>query len=306
MPAAGKRTVKPEGVEGVLSHPERVVFEEDGITKLDVAKYYFQVADWFIPHAAGRPLSMVRCPEGIGGKCFFQKNRPRGLPDSVETMTIPMKSKTMSAAIIEDLEGLLALVQFNVIEFHAWQSRRDRIERPDRIILDLDPDSSVPWSEVVETAHLLRDLLDSVGLQCFVKTSGGKGLHVVVPITRRYEWPAVKEFSKALATTMASVHPDRYTATMSKSARKGKIFIDYLRNDRGSTTVLPYSLRTRKTAPVSMPVDWSELNGLNGGGAFTLRNTPQLLAKRKRDPWEEIGALRQTISARVKRLFRLS
>lgn len=300
MPKASKNSKKdqeigiPDGFR--LTHPERVIFPADGITKGELAEYYAHVADWMLPHLGNRPLALVRCPAGIDGQRFFQKHPPDGMSDVVQRVPIQEKHELDTYMAVNDKEGLLTLIQFGAVEIHLWGSRVDDVERPDRLVFDIDPDPSVAWKDVVNSAVIVRDLLKELGLQSFVKTSGGKGLHVVVPIQRRLEWPAVKAFCKSVATLLESVAPDQFLANMSKAARKGKIFIDYLRNDRGSTAIAPYSTRARAGAPVATPLTWDELKKLDGPQQFTLKNVPERLARLKRDPWALMDTLNQSIT----------
>jgi bifunctional non-homologous end joining protein LigD len=193
------------------------------------------------------------------------------------------------------------LVQFNVLEIHVWGSRSETIDRPDRIVFDLDPDPSVSWESVVETAFFVRDALAEFGLVSFVKTTGGKGLHVTAPVERRHDWDQVGQFAKAFADLLASVAPSRYTSNPTKSARRGKIYIDYLRNGRGSTAVAPYSTRAKDAATVSCPLAWDELSSVSSPAAFTVRNMPRRVALVEDDPWREMGSVRQTITAATRK-----
>ncbi|HXY35458.1 MAG TPA: non-homologous end-joining DNA ligase [Planctomycetaceae bacterium] len=279
-----------------LTHPDRVVYPDVGITKRGLAEYIAAVAPWMLPHVAERPLSLVRCPGGLSAPCFYQKQPPAGLPPSVKEIKIPYKDTTTVGVYIEDAEGLLALVQFGVMEIHAWQSRVDDIEQPDRIIFDLDPGPNVEWSRVIDTAFLVRDFLKHLGLTSFVKTTGGKGLHVVAPIARGRSWDDVKDFCHGVATVITGADPDHFAATMSKAARPGKIYIDYLRNERGSTAVAPYSSRARPGAAVSMPLSWTELRRVKSGADFTVLNALAHIKKRQRDPWEGYARLKQRIT----------
>jgi bifunctional non-homologous end joining protein LigD len=289
-------------VAGVrLTHPDRVIYAEQGLTKLDLAEYYVKVADWMLPYVVGRPLSLVRCPEGIKGPCFYQKQPPQGLPKSVRRVKVRLKETDTINVYVENLEGVLALVQFGALEIHAWQCRADDLDRPDRMVFDLDPGPGVDWKEVVATADLLRERLKKLSLVSFAKTTGGKGVHVVVPIERRNTWAEVKDFSRSIAGSLAAEHPDRYTINMSKAQRPGKIFIDYLRNERGATAIAPYSTRARKGAAVSMPVSWQELHKTASADAFTVANVPARLARRSRDPWRELPEMRQRITQRARK-----
>lgn len=278
-----------------LTHPERVVYPDENITKRDLANYYATVAPWMLPHVADRPLAVVRCPEGMSGQCFFQKHPAAGMPDILDRIQIREKDTTGTYLALHDIHGLLALVQFGALEIHAWGSKSDDVEHPDRIVFDLDPDPTVPWKRVVQAARELRELLADVKLKCFVKTTGGKGLHIVVPIARKYSWPEVKQFARNVADRMVAAAPDHFIGTMSKAARRGKIFIDYLRNERGSTAVVAYSTRARAGAPVSTPVSWQELGRLKGPQQFTVANLLQRLRNMRTDPWAEMSKLRQTI-----------
>ena len=233
----------PESLrEMTLTHPDRILFPETGTTKLGLVTYYAQVAKWMLPHVVGRPLSLLRGPRGSSEKCFFQKRPPAGLPDVVRTVSLGTSSDAPTAMVVDDLAGILALVQFGVLEFHAWQARADRIDRPDRIVFDLDPDVELPWSHVVAGANLLHDCLRDLELTCFVNVTGGKGLHVVVPIRRRATWEMAKEFSERIATSLQTQSPGRFTSSVSKQARRGKIYIDFLRNARELRLLLPFQL----------------------------------------------------------------
>ena len=285
----------------VLTHPDRVLWPEHGYTKQMLADYYAEVAPLLLPHVAGRPLSLVRCPGGIPD-CFFQRHAGQGLPDAVKAVRVRDEKEPYLA--IDDVAGLIALVQVAALELHPWGARVDDVERPDRIVMDFDPDESLPWERVVAAGFACRDRLASMGLTGFVKTTGGKGLHVVVPIERRHGWPEVKAFAQALAVAMAA-DDATFVTTMAKSARRGRIFIDYLRNDRTATAVAPYSTRARPGAPVALPVDWDELRTLPSGGHYTLASIGRRLG-RGDDPWAAMAGLRQRITAKAKRSVGLS
>lgn len=284
-----------------VTHPDRVVFQDAEITKRDLADYCGAVADWMLPHLVHRPLSLVRCPEGMGKPCFYQKQPPLGLPETVKRVPIRFKEGPSVGVYVEDLQGVVALIQFGVLEIHAWQARVDDIERPDRIVFDLDPGPDVPWSRVVEGALLLRDSLKELSLVSFVKTTGGKGLHVVVPIEARRPWSEIKEFSKAMAQALVVAEPNNYTLSMSKAVRPGKIFVDYLRNERGATAVVAYSPRARAGAPISLPLDWRDLKKVDAANTATVGNVLPKLKKRARDPWKDLKKVRQSISDRALR-----
>jgi bifunctional non-homologous end joining protein LigD len=274
-----------------------VLFPDTGLTKLGLANYYAQIADWVLPHVVNRPLSLVRCPEGqAAGKCFYQKHAGSGTPKSLGRVTIEEKDGPEVYVFVRDVEGLLALVQMNVLEIHPWGALRDNIERPDRLTLDLDPGPDVPWPRVVEAAFACRDLLADHALESFVKTTGGKGLHVVVPLSpRRADWNEAKRVCKHFAGLLVDQAPSLYTINMAKAARKGRIFVDYLRNDRGATAVVAYSTRARPGAPVSTPLAWDELTPAIRSDHFHVANLPARLASLKRDPWAKIAEIRQQL-----------
>ena len=284
-----------------LTHPDRVLYPDQGITKLVLAEYYAAIEDWALPHIAHRPLTLVRCPEGQGKECFYQKHLSSGVPDVIGRVEIPEKSGSETYLVIENLAGLVAMVQMGVLEIHLWGSTVDKLETPDRIVFDLDPDVGLPWERVTEAAIEMREALLGIGLRSFAKTTGGKGLHVVVPVAPKLDWDAVKEFAKWVAERFVKAYPDRYTSNMAKRARTGRVFIDYLRNGRGATAIAPYSARAREGATVAAPLFWEEVEKGAKPDAFTVATVPSRLAKLKSDPWEEMPKLRQSISAKVRR-----
>jgi bifunctional non-homologous end joining protein LigD len=276
-----------------LTHPERILWPESGVTKQGLAEFYTDIADWILPHTAGRVLSLVRCPSGVAEKCFYAKHAWSGLSNVVRRVDVGEGEEPM--LVLDNLAGLITLVQAGVIEIHPWGSSFAHLEQPDRLIFDLDPGEGVPWSAVVEGAREVRARLDDVGLRSFVKTSGGKGLHVVVPLTPRADWEEAKAFTRKIAETMAKAKPDRYLAVMTKAARRGRIFVDYLRNGRGATAVGPYSPRALPQASISTPLDWDELSEGIRADHFRIDNLRQRLAGLKQDPWRELGKLKQTL-----------
>ena len=299
-PAAVKVTggVSFAGVR--LTNPDRVLYREEGITKLALAEYYAAIAAWALPHLAQRPLSLLRCPEGYDKECFYQKHISSGVPDALRRVEIADKGVAETYLVVENLAGLVAIVQMGVLEIHPWGSTVDRLETPDRITFDFDPDVGLPWEQVSAAAIEMREALLGIGLQSFVKTTGGKGLHVVVPVKPMLEWGAIKEFAKWVAERFVAAYPERFTATMAKRARRGRIFIDYLRNTRGATAIGAYSPRARPGAPVATPVFWDEVEHGITPDAFTVATIPARLAAGKSDPWAELPKLRQTITARVR------
>ncbi|PWE32910.1 DNA ligase D [Maritimibacter sp. 55A14] len=252
-----------------VSSTGRTVYPDAGLSKGDVADYYATVADRMLEHSGDRPLSLLRCPAGIEDECFFQKHAGKGFPDDVKTMPIEEKDgETADYMYVSSAAGLIGAAQMGTLEFHIWGAARDRIERPDRMVFDLDPDEGLGFSDVVAAAQDVREGLSAVGLDCAPMVTGGKGIHVIVPLRRIAGWEPVKNFSRAFAQSLVDRHPDRYTATMSKSKRKGRVFIDWLRNERGATAIAPYSLRARPGAAIAVPVTWDELGKLDRPDGF--------------------------------------
>jgi bifunctional non-homologous end joining protein LigD len=244
---------------------------------------------------------LVRCPEGYDKECFHQKHPSHSVPESVGRVPIREKNATLDYMFVEDAVGLVGLVQIGALEIHSWGSRIDRLEYPDQLVFDLDPDEGLPWQRMIDAAHDVRERLAAIGLHGFLKTTGGKGLHVVVPIEPRTGWDDAKQFCKSFVEGMVRAAPGRYLASMSKAKRKGKIFLDYLRNGRGSTAVCAYSTRARAGAPVSMPIAWEDLTAKLRPDAFDLRNTPKHVAARAADPWRDFDDARAAIRASAKR-----
>jgi bifunctional non-homologous end joining protein LigD len=304
-PAAASRNGKGEAVvAGVrLTNPDRVLYPDQGITKLQLAEYYERVADWILPYVVKRPLTLVRCPEGYTGECFFQKHFTGSLPDAVRAVMVPVKGKREEYVAVDDIAGVVALVQMGVLEIHPWPAREDKLEQPDQIVMDLDPGEGVEWKAVVEGAKEVRDRLTAVGLTSFLRTSGGKGLHVVLPLARRNTWDELKQFAKAVADTMTRESPDRYLATLSKAKRRGKVFVDYLRNQRGATAIASYSSRRKAGAPVAVPIAWEELSMRTKPDMYNIVNLPKRLAKLSSDPWDGFFSTRQSITRKMMAAF---
>jgi bifunctional non-homologous end joining protein LigD len=273
-----------------LTHPDRIYWPDAGVTKQGLADYYSEVWSFASPFLTRRPLALVRCPEGIEGEKFFQKHAWKGANEEIKLVRDPREPKQDPLITIEDLDGLIALVQGAALEIHPWGSTIESWERPDMIIMDLDPGEDTSWEQVLAAAEETRTRLKDAGLAAFVKTSGGKGLHVVTPLKPKAEWPAVKAFTKAIADAMAFDTPHLYVSTVTKSKRRGKILVDYLRNQRGATAVAPYSTRARAGAPVSMPLSWDELGPAIGATHFTVANAAKRLGARVCDPWEGFRA----------------
>jgi bifunctional non-homologous end joining protein LigD len=287
--------------EGVrLTHPDRILYPGTNLTKLDIARYYAAIGDWILPELAGRLLTLVRSP-AVGMKTFYQKHIGDEAPEPIKRFNLDGQEEPEIYPYIEDLPGLIGLVQMGVLEIHPWGSRVDKLELPDRVIMDLDPDEGLPWERVTEAAIDVRDALVGIGLRSFAKTTGGKGLHVVIPLAPKLDWDQVKAFAKWVADSFVAQRPDEFTANMAKRARHGRIYIDYLRNGRGATAVGAYTPRARRGAPVSTPVSWEEVEEGVRPDAFTVETVPQRLASLGSDPWGEIGKVRQALSAAVRR-----
>ena len=270
-----------------LTHPDRMLWEGQGLTKLGLAEYYAEVADYILPFITGRPLALVRCPNGHGGDCFYQKHSFAGLTDAVEIAHVEEKGgKTEEAIVIHDLRGLINLVQANVLEIHPWGACIEDVDHPDTLIFDLDPGEGLEWIAVIEAAREVRRRLQDLGIESYVKTSGGKGLHVVSPLEPSVDWDELKAFAHSIALAMERDEPSKYLSTMAKKARGGKIFVDYLRNGRGATAVAAYSTRARPGAPISTPVSWDELGPALTPARFSVENISRRLAALKSDPWE--------------------
>ena len=284
-----------------LTHPDRVLYPELALTKLDLARYYAAVRDWALPQLAHRPLTLVRSPSGRGGKSFYQKHLAAGVPEAIGHFDIAGDDGIKPHPVVEDLAGLIGLVQMGVLEIHPWGATVETLETPDRVTFDLDPDEGLPWARVTEAAIAVRQALLTIGLEAFVKTTGGKGLHVVVPLLPELGWDPVKAFSKWVADQLAAQSPQAFTTNQAKRARQGRIYIDYLRNGRGATAIGAYSPRARPGAPVSTPLVWAEVEQGVRPEVFTVASVPARLVALKTDPWGEIGKTRQSINAAVRR-----
>jgi bifunctional non-homologous end joining protein LigD len=274
-----------------LTHPDRIYWDDANITKRDLAEFYVQIWKWMGPHLVDRPIALLRCPEGASGQCFFQKHARAGIPTE-HLRLVPEKGDKIIS--IEELDGLIALVQGGVLEIHTRGTTIDDRENADRLVFDLDPGPGTGWKDVVTAARDVRSRLDALKLKSFVKTSGGKGLHVVLPIAST-PWQKAKAFTKAIAEAMEADEPDHYVSTATKAKRNKRIFVDYLRNSREATAVAPYSTRARGGAPVSVPIDWSELRSLKSASQYTVKNLLQRLARQRKDPWAAIGRLKQLL-----------
>ncbi|KQV35132.1 hypothetical protein ASE37_13035 [Rhizobium sp. Root268] len=278
-----------------ISSGDRRLFSEPEINKLDLAHYYGVAADRMLPFVADHPVSILRCPQGPEHQCFYQKHAGDSFPDDI--LQIPIEEADGDVAnylYVKDGKGLVAAVQMGTVEFHIWGSRIDRLDMADRLVFDLDPDPSITFDTVKKAALLLRENLAEIGLKSLPMVSGGKGVHVIVPLARRASWEDAKDFAKALSLKIADADPDHYIATMSKAKRTGRIFIDWLRNERGATAITPYSVRARKSGPVATPVSWEELDRLDAANSFHI---PDILKRlEEADPWHEAGDWKQGLT----------
>ena len=290
-PAARGRRTPP-----ALTSPDKLLFPGEGIRKQDLADYYEAVMPWLLPEIAGRPLSLVRCPGGIGAQCFFQKHATPGLELVSRAPIRESDGGSEDYLVANDAASVMELVQFNSIEFHPWGAKANDVEHANRLVFDLDPDDAVAWREVIAAARQLRDFLRQAGLQSFVRTSGGKGLHLVVPLRPAVAWDRARGFAQAVAEAAREAEPLRYVATASKAKRKGRIFIDWLRNGRGATSVASFSVRARPGAPVSMPLRWEELGRVASGHDWDIRNAMKRIKRWKAHPWAGIEKVRQTLA----------
>lgn len=279
-----------------VSSPEKILFKKEGKTKQDVANFYAAVAKTMLPYLKDRPLSLVRCPNGSEGTCFFQKHFTGKIPESFHTFPVKEGNGEGIYVSIDSPQGLRELVQLNAFEIHAWNCQKDNYMFPDQIVMDFDPGPGVPWKEVVEAAFELKEMLEDLELKSFVKLTGGKGLHVHIPVMPLYDWDQIKSFSQSLALELVARNPKKYVANMAKKLRTKKIFVDYLRNGYGATAVVPYSLRARALSAVALPVEWTELRRIKDPQEFTMDKALRKIKSRKKDPWAEMLKLKQRIS----------
>lgn len=278
-----------------ITNPDRIVYPEVSLTKGDLANYYASIADWVLPHLIDRPLSLVRCPGGRKGACFFQRHFTTGMPESLRGIPIDEKGGRETCLSISGVDGLMALVQFGTLEIHPWGSRISNVDEPDRLIFDLDPGPGVAWNEMVASARLVRDRLSAWDLTSFVRTTGGKGLHVVVPLLTTLSWDMLKRFARAFSRRLQADYPGQYVTKASKALRHRRIYVDYLRNERGATAIASYSSRAREGAPVATPIRWSELSARLDPTSFTIKTIPSRLARVRTDPWEGFFTHPQTL-----------
>jgi bifunctional non-homologous end joining protein LigD len=305
-PTASKKKAEPApsqiGLEQGkvrITHPDRVIDASTGATKVQLAQYYASVAEWILPQLKDRPVALVRAPDGIAGELFFQKNAERLAIPGITTLDQQLTGQPMM--VINNAEALIGAVQMSTVELHTWNATTDNLDKPDRFVLDLDPDPALPWKRMVEATQLTLTVLDELGLKAFLKTSGGKGIHLVVPLTRKHGWDEVKDFSHAIVSHMSKMLPERFSAVSGPKNRVGRIFIDYLRNGLGATTICAYAVRTREGLPVSMPIFREEVPTLKGGNQWNIHNAHERLAEVGDEPWADLKKTRQTITAEMRR-----
>jgi bifunctional non-homologous end joining protein LigD len=282
-----------------ITHPDRVIDASSGTTKVQLAEYYASVAEWILPELKDRPVALVRAPDGIAGELFFQKNAERLAIPEITTLDKALTGQPVM--IINNAEALVGAVQMSTVELHTWNATSDNLDKPDRFVLDLDPDPALPWKSMVEATQLTLSVLNELGLKAFLKTSGGKGIHLVVPLTRKLGWDEVKDFSHAIVSHMAKLLPERFSAVSGPKNRVGRIFIDYLRNGLGATTICAYAVRTREGLPVSVPIFREEVGELKGGNQWNVHTVHERLAEIGDEPWADLKKTRQSITAEMRR-----
>jgi bifunctional non-homologous end joining protein LigD len=288
-----------------LTSPDKVLYPDAEITKLDLARYYEAIAHAMTPYVARRPLSLVRCPDGIGGERFFQRHEMKGMSKAIKQIPMPGDESKKLYLYIDDEDGLFGLVQIATLEIHDWGVSLNHVSEPDRVVFDLDPDVGLDFAVLRAAAQEVRDFLADLGLESFLKATGGKGVHVVAPLTPKAGWNEIKAFAKTVADALVDVRPDRYTANPLKRTRKGKIFVDYLRNQRGGSAICNYSTRAKENAPVATPLRWDELKTLQSGAPYTVKTMPTRLKRLKSDPWEGFFSTRQSITAKARKALGL-
>jgi len=282
-------------VAGVgISHPDRVIYPDLGVSKIQLARYYEEISSWMLPHVARRPLTLLHCPDGVTASCFYLRHAKAWGPNALRRVRIREKTKVGEYLVADSVEALVSLAQMGIVEIHTWNSTVDDLERPDRLVWDLDPGPDVSWQRVVKAAELVRDVLETLRLVSWVKTTGGRGLHVVVPLKPKRTVSECLDFSRAVSESIAATDPQSYTTAFAKAGRERQILIDYLRNNRTNTSVCAFSTRARPAATVSMPLDWSDLR--EPPERWTLLTVPRQLERLRADPWKDYWRSPQTIS----------
>jgi bifunctional non-homologous end joining protein LigD len=292
-------------VAGVsISHPDRVMYPDPSITKVAVAQFYERIAEWIVPHLRGRPLTLVRCPEGLRGECFYMKHSKVWAPPALRRVKIQEKTKIGDYLVADSIAAVVSLVQMDVLEIHTWNTCTDKVELPNRIVFDMDPGAHVPWDKVIDGARLVRRMLRTVDLESFPKTTGGKGLHVVVPLAPRADWRECLEFSRAVAEAIERHDPTLFTTAFAKAGRERKILIDYMRNNRTNTSVAAFSTRARAGAPISMTLKWEEVTPALDPAAWTIATAERRLSSLRRDPWRDYWSCKQRLPAKAVEAFK--
>ena len=284
-----------------VSNAERIIDDVTRMKKIDLVRYYDEIAEFALPYLKDRPVSLVRAPEGIHGELFFQKHEERSKIPGITRLPVEMHPGHPPLLVVDHHAALIGLAQMNVVELHSWNAVQPDLDHPDRFILDLDPDPELSWQMMVDAATLSKVLLDEIGLKSFIKTSGGKGFHIVVPLTRRQQWEEVKDFSHAVARYMARLMPERFLAVLGPKNRVKKIFIDYLRNSKGASTVAVFSARARSGMGVSMPIAWDELKEIGRADQWTIKTAAARMHSLKADPWNGFHRTRQGITVAMRR-----
>jgi len=272
------------------------MYPEPRLTKLDIARYYDTIAPAMLPHVEGRPLTLVRCGTGISGECTYMKHSKLWAFPALKRVKIPEKKKIGDYLVIESFEGIIGLAQMDILEIHTWNTRYQRVECPDRLVLDLDPGPDVDWPSVVAAAKLLRNLLATLDLDSWVKTTGGRGLHVVTPLAPRESWSVCLDFARAVAEALVRHDPAQFTTNFSKRGRERQILIDYMRNNRTNTSIAAFSTRARPGAPVSMPITWAELSPRLDPASFTVLTAPKRIAKQRKPAWADYFRSKQRLT----------
>jgi bifunctional non-homologous end joining protein LigD len=298
-PARRVTAAAPIVIRGVsISNPQREMFPGEGITKLDVVRYVDTIGDWMLPHVARRPLTLVFCPDGIGGECTYLKHGKTWGPKTLRRVKIREKTKIGEYMVADTVEGLVSIMQMNWLEVHTWNSTTEHVEQPDRLVFDLDPGPEVSWKDVVAAARQTRAVLADAGLDSWLKTTGGRGLHVVVPLAPEASWQEGLAFAEGIAASLVQAAPRRYTTAFSKAGREALILVDVMRNNRANTAIAAYSPRARAGAPVSTPLSWDELSARRPPERFTVRTVPGRLARLGADPWQEYWTCHQRLPGR--------
>jgi bifunctional non-homologous end joining protein LigD len=304
IPSRAVREEKPQEIDLKITNPQRLVWPSLKISKLDLIRYYHAVADWILPHVASRPLTLVRCPDGAEAECFYQRHLGMGAsPGDIKTFK-RLRSSKGYYIYIDSQRGLLSTIQNGAVELHTWGATLPDAKHPDRITLDLDPDPDLPWPQLLEATRLTRTLVEGLGLKCFLKTTGGKGLHVVIPVEPDLDWDEIKEFSMHMAEFLVRAQPQLFTSKIAKDARTDKVFVDYLRNSETASAVAAFSARARKDAGVSTPLAWDELGKADVRHRFTVKTVPARLKRLKRDPWQGYADTKQAITPEMRKALR--